>query len=113
MADLNIKGLKGLYERLDEVARLKGLQKGLTIATARVEGTAKDLCPVDDGTLRASITSKVEGEVGIVGTNVEYAPYVEFGTSKMGAQPYLFPALELERDNVAKDIADALREELK
>lgn len=30
--------------------------------------------------------------VWIVGTNVEYAAFVEFGTSKMEAQPYLLPA---------------------
>lgn len=30
--------------------------------------------------------------VYIVGTNVEYAAYVELGTSRMQAQPYLFPA---------------------
>lgn len=29
----------------------------------------------------------------IVGTNVEYAPYVEFGTSRQKAQPYLRPAV--------------------
>jgi hypothetical protein len=29
-----------------------------------------------------------------VGTNVEYAVYVEFGTSKMRAQPYLRPAVK-------------------
>lgn len=28
----------------------------------------------------------------VVGTNVEYAVYVEFGTSRMEAQPYLRPA---------------------
>lgn len=33
-----------------------------------------------------------EDVVYVVGTNVEYAAYVEFGTSKMEAQPYLFPA---------------------
>lgn len=30
--------------------------------------------------------------VYVVGTDTEYAAYVEFGTSKMEAQPYLFPA---------------------
>lgn len=30
--------------------------------------------------------------VYIVGPSVEYAAYVEFGTSKMDAQPYLLPA---------------------
>jgi HK97 gp10 family phage protein len=28
------------------------------------------------------------------GTNVDYAPYVEFGTSKMDAQPYMTPSKE-------------------
>lgn len=30
----------------------------------------------------------------VVGTNVEYSVYVEFGTSSMQAQPYLRPAVE-------------------
>jgi hypothetical protein len=43
----------------------------------------------------------------VVGTNVEYAVYVEFGTSKMEAQPYLRPAaervMEQEADAIAAD----------
>ena len=49
-----------------------------------VENEGKRNCPVDDGTLRASITHTVERTntniVGTVGTNVEYAPYVHEGT---------------------------------
>ena len=49
-----------------------------------VERTAKDKCPKDDGTLRASITHTVEQDsesfIGSVGTNVEYGPYVHEGT---------------------------------
>ena len=30
----------------------------------------------------------------LVGSNVEYAPYVELGTYKMNAKPYLRPAVE-------------------
>jgi len=45
----------------------------------------------------------------IIGTNVEYAPYVELGTSKMAAQPYLNPALELNKGNIKKIFADAIR----
>lgn len=33
----------------------------------------------------------------VVGTNVEYSVYVEFGTSRMAAQPYLRPAVESAR----------------
>lgn len=35
----------------------------------------------------------VVSDTWIVGTSVEYAAYVEFGTSKMKAQPYLRPAV--------------------
>ena len=50
-----------------------------------MENTAKQDCPVDTGQLRASITHEVEGLVGVVGTNVEYAVYVEYGTGEKAA----------------------------
>lgn len=50
---------------------------------------------VDTGTLRNSITHEVHPneESVYVGTNIEYAPYVEYGTSKSPAYPFLRPAL--------------------
>lgn len=63
----------------------------------RVEAAAIRGCPVDTGRLRSSIGRQVAvdqlGLVGIVGTDVEYAPYVEYGTSRSPAQPFLRPAL--------------------
>lgn len=61
------------------------------------EGYAKRLCPVDTGRLRNSITHSVEIDdgsgVAYIGTNVEYAPYVEMGTSRTTPQPFLKPAV--------------------
>lgn len=45
-----------------------------------VEGYAKRQCPVDTGHLRDNITHEVENKTVVIGTNVEYAPYVELGT---------------------------------
>lgn len=58
------------------------------------EGYAKKACPVDTGRLRNSITHQVRpSEKSVyIGTNVEYAPYVELGTSRMKPQPFLRPA---------------------
>ena len=42
------------------------------------EGYAKEDCPVDTGRLRNSITHRTQGKDEYIGTNVEYAPYVEF-----------------------------------
>ena len=51
---------------------------------SQAEGYAVDLCPVDTSRLKTSISHKVkESEpAAYIGTNVEYAPYVEFGTGK-------------------------------
>ena len=48
------------------------------VAHAVAEITAQGA--VDTGRLRNSITKAVEDQTVYVGTNVEYAPYVEFGT---------------------------------
>lgn len=53
------------------------------------------------GRLRGSITWR-PGEDGVspyvdVGSAVEYAPYLELGTSRMAARPFLRPSLESAR----------------
>lgn len=73
----------------------KRIEKALTEIGLVAERYAKEMCPVDTGNLRGSINNKptmVEQAV-YIGTNVEYAPYVELGTSRQGAQPYLKPAV--------------------
>lgn len=76
----------------------QGIKAAINVALEKIgllaEGYAQMKCPVDTDNLRASITHVVsEGEKAVyIGTNVEYAPYVELGTSKQKAQPYLRPA---------------------
>lgn len=69
--------------------------------------------PVDTGTLAASYTAEVEGLHGTAGTNVEYGPYVEYGTRFAGAQPHLTPAAEKVRRDIqplARELGDAIEE---
>ena len=69
--------------------------RALEAVGMQAENYAKLLCPVDTGNLRNSITHERGGEdFEIVGTNVEYAAYVEMGTSRSKAQPYIRPAVE-------------------
>lgn len=58
--------------------------KGLVQCGMVAEGYAKKACAVDTGRLRNSITFTVdENELSMtVGTPVEYAPHVEYGTGK-------------------------------
>lgn len=80
-----------LLEFLDVVA-YTALEKCGLVA----EGYAKRLCPVDTGRLRNSITHTTVSEnetVAYIGTNVEYAPYVELGTRYTRAQPFIKPSV--------------------
>ena len=70
-------------------------RQALEICGGMAESYAKQLCPVDTGNLRNSITHQQEGpKTEVIGTNVSYAAYVELGTVKMAAKPYLRPAVE-------------------
>ena len=44
-----------------------------------------------------------------IGTNVEYAPYVELGTSKMPARPFLKPAATEHKDEYKKIMEAAMK----
>lgn len=114
-----------LYEAMEEL--------GL-----RIEATARKLAPVDDGRLRSSITSEVQREgtdtlALYVGTNLSYAPHVEYGRGAItasgdgvlhftiegeevfvksvgpaDAQPYLRPAISQHEDTAEDLIEEAV-----
>jgi len=65
----------------------------------------KLLTPVDTGMLRASIGYASDDKSVIVGselTTEDYPVYVELGTSRMDAQPYIEPGIKLNRSNLKK-----------
>jgi len=78
--------------------------KSLSEAGMLVKTDAKLRCPVDTGNLRKSITSEVKqvDRSAEIGTNVEYAQYVEYGTKRTRAQPYLRPAGDENRDKIER-----------
>ncbi|MAH46917.1 hypothetical protein CMI37_13890 [Candidatus Pacearchaeota archaeon] len=61
----------------------KHLLKNLTVAFER---DVKKATVVDSGRLKSSIMSEIKTNEGIIQTNVKYAPFVEFGTSRMEAR---------------------------
>lgn len=137
MAIENLDKLISKLEKLDDV------NQAMEQACILVENEAKIKCPVDNGLLRNSITHYIEDNpdelVGVVGTNVEYAPYVEFGTgiySSLGngrqdrwkykdakgewhstigqhPQPYLQPALEENRRKIEKMFKEQIKKGVK
>lgn len=70
------------------------IEQALIAIGLTAESYAKKDCPVDTGRLRNSITNAVmaDEKAVYIGSNVEYAAFVELGTSRMKARPYLRPA---------------------
>ncbi|WIF95017.1 HK97-gp10 family putative phage morphogenesis protein [Caminicella sporogenes] len=139
---MSIQGLDRLLRKLNALGgnSKKALKRGISKAARLVQGDAKDLCQVDTGRLRNSIKSSVKEErgkiIGKVGTNVEYAAYVEFGTGQRGKaadieakdkinlsyredwagmkpQPYLYPALKQNEKKIKKIVKDELKKEIR
>lgn len=71
--------------------------------------SAKSLCPVDTGRLQSSINVQSGGNTAAISADTEYAVFVEFGTSKMAAQPYLVPALLSNTQAILSAIAEAIK----
>lgn len=89
-ADLSKTGVKAAQMALLAVQK----------TAKEIEAGAKNRAPVDTGNLKNSITTSGAGLAGVgtseavVSTGVHYAPYVEFGTSRMAAQPFFGPAVD-------------------
>lgn len=64
-------------EVLSTLERAK--KRGLEAIGLTAEGHAKKETPVDTGRLRNSVSHTTDDEAAYIGTNVEYAPYVELG----------------------------------
>ena len=89
----------GVTVRQDNTGQaIDGIDSAIGVALEKIgllaENYAAKKCPVDTGNLRGSITHEVDtsDDAVYIGTNVEYAPYVELGTSHQEAQPFLRPA---------------------
>ena len=103
------------FNKIPEVMRAieAATPKALNTAAIMVEGSAVLRSPVKTGNLRGSISHQVLTDHAKVGTNVEYAPYVEYGTKHMSAQPYLRPALDENKGKAQKAMSDIYQSAIK
>ena len=135
MSEIRIEGLEAIVEDLEGLLDEQKINKALGKACALVERAAKQKAPKGTGELRRSITSRVENNVGIVFTPLEYAPYVEYGTglfaenggrqdvpwhyqddkgewhstSGQHPRPYMRPALNENREQIKRVIKEAIQ----
>lgn len=89
-----------------------GVGTAVAKAVQEIEIRSQRLVPVDTGLLRSSVrtehSSRVGQHEGKIHYETDYAVFVEMGTRKMAAQPYLIPAVEYVRTRFNNDLRRVL-----
>ena len=89
------------YRREVRAEMERAEQRALEKIGLYVDGEAVSRSPIVSGRLKSSWEHEVDDEKVIVGSNVEYAPFVEFGTSRgQEAQRILTGSVEENVDNI-------------
>lgn len=94
--------LEGSYELAEYLGKYKdtvieGTRKAVKQYGSLLQMRAMYGAPVDTGTLKRSVSLKIEdkGLTAVITPTAHYAPYVEYGTRFMRAQPFLVPAFNM------------------
>ena len=126
--EIEIVGLRELEDKLSNLEEklTNALAEALEEIAGKIRDDAKSFVPVDTGSLRKSIRVEKEGNLqvsviagggGVInprtGREVDYAGYVEFGTSRAAPQPFMQPALEKNHDEILRVVKEKVLEVLK
>lgn len=98
-------------DNTDEVlsALKRAKKRGLEAIGLTAEGYAKKDTPVYTSRLRNSISHATDDEAAYIGTNVEYAPYVELGSPTIKAHHMLQRAATEHTDEYKRLMEDAMK----
>jgi HK97 gp10 family phage protein len=124
MPKINVSGEKELLRMFKSLAPKEmktATRKAIRVSAKEVLADAKALVPTDTGTLESALTVRVATKLGRnrIGSRVItkdvfdeepfYGHFVEFGTVRMPAQPYLRPALYRNEDEMRQIFTRELR----
>ena len=87
----------------------KAKKRGLEAIGLTAEGHAKKDTPVDTGRLRNSINHATDDDAAYIGTNVEYAPYVELGARGRQGKHMLQRAASEHTDEYKRLMEDSMK----
>lgn len=103
---IQIKGMEPLIAKLEKGINFDGAQEVVKMNGVELHKSAQRLAPVDTGHLKRSITLTVN-EGGLraeVKPTAEYAPYLEYGTRYIAAQPFIRPSYQKQREQFLADL---------
>ncbi|MBX8785278.1 HK97 gp10 family phage protein [Ochrobactrum sp. GRS2] len=131
---IGLAKLQRKINRLPNIAKQK-IKVALEQSAEEITSLAKSLVPVDQGELRDSIgwtwgkapkgaltlgkvaEASMAGDLTITiyagNSKAYYARWVEFGTQKMGAQPYFYPSYRANKKSTRNRIRRSVRQAAK
>jgi len=86
MISFKVIGLEKVMDKLGKDTVNKPLKSSIKRIALKLEELVKKATVVDTGILRSAVVSEIQPLWARVGSNVEYAPFVEYGTGKMEAR---------------------------
>ena len=106
MAAIKLKGINELKIALRRKEDMKTAKQIVKQNGAELQVKAQRNAPVDTGNLKRSIRLEItDGELTAESeATAEYAPYVEWGTRYMDAQPYMKPAFNIQKEQFKRDM---------
>jgi len=114
--EVEVEGIDKLIRMLENAQRslVDELDALIDSAAKLVWDTAVTLVPVRTGRLKNSIRIEETGRpmervVRAGGDEAPYAPYVEYGTSRMAAQPFLCPSAEARGPEIEQLILEGMK----
>ncbi len=119
MADINVKwsGLDNLIEELGVTAgaTIEAAASAMKTTTGQVQATAKQAAPKRTGYMANNISVEpvkktATSVTGTVNAKADYSSFVEFGTYKMSAEPFIRPAVSAAQSLFIKTTMDKLKE---
>ena len=92
---LGFKNYNKVFRKLQQIGS-PSVMPALEQIGLKVQGDAKELAPVDTGWLRMNtmLEKFYSSQSVIVYNAVKYAPYIEFGTSRMKPRSFMLPAFK-------------------
>lgn len=115
--DVTVEGLNDLLKNIDVLKdnERTAVAAALGVVSQEIAQYAQQNHAFNNrtGNLEASIQAlPIEEEAGQpvsgVKAGMEYAPYVEFGTSRSAPYPFLVPAVEANKQNLLDTVAKAV-----
>lgn len=117
---IRVEGIEDVlkeFNRFDRESR-ENLRKAVRRNANTLRNAIRNRAPVRSGNLRDSISARYDkdgfgADVGPTRPKGSHAHFLEFGTIKMAARPFITPAAEEQREKYLNDVRNAVRGAIK